>query len=85
MPETPMSKRSPHAQAQDAQAYTPAGDRAQVLMDLGRQLVEESRPHAAHAQTLTLDSGFERDLGIDSLARVELLERIERTFGCRNT
>lgn len=75
MPETSIPKHTQDAQTQDAQA--------QALMGLVRQLVEESRPHAAQAQTLTLDSGFERELGIDSLGRVELLERIERTFGYR--
>ncbi len=88
MPESPMSKYSQDAQTSEtqppgAQPCSPMDAQAQVLMDLIRQLVEESRPHAARAQRLTLDSGFERDLGIDSLARVELLERIERAFGYR--
>ncbi len=66
----------------DAQAEAPTDANAQVLMDVIGKLVEEMRPHAA-AQPLMLDSAFERDLGIDSLGRVELLERIERAFGYR--
>ncbi|ETX04169.1 MAG: AMP-dependent synthetase and ligase, partial [Candidatus Entotheonella gemina] len=66
----------------DAQTEAPTDANAQVLMDVIGKLVEEMRPHVA-APSLTLDSAFERDLGIDSLGRVELLERIERTFGYR--
>ncbi|WP_089718613.1 AMP-binding protein, partial [Candidatus Entotheonella palauensis] len=68
--------------SQDAQAEASTDANANVLMDVIGKLVEEMRPHAA-AQSLTLDSAFERDLGIDSLGRVELLERIEQTFGYR--
>ena len=39
----------------------------------------ESRPQGTIA--ITLDSSFERDLGLDSLARAELLLRTERAFG----
>jgi len=35
----------------------------------------------AAAQTIQLDDSLERDIGLDSLARVELLARIERRFG----
>jgi 1-acyl-sn-glycerol-3-phosphate acyltransferase len=68
--------------SKEAQAEASTDVNAQVLMDVIGKLVEEVRPHAA-AQSLTLDSAFERDLGIDSLGRVELLERIERTCGFR--
>ncbi len=69
--------------SRDAQKMTSTDDQVQILMDLVQQLVEETRQQGAHTRTLTLDSGFERDLGIDSLGRVELLERIERAFGYR--
>lgn len=68
--------------SKDTQAEAPADANAQVLMDVIGKLVQEVRPHAA-TPPLTLDSAFERDLGIDSLGRVELLERLERTFGYR--
>ena len=54
----------------------------QALIDVLEKLVSEVRPHAA-ARAITLDSAFERDLGLDSLGRVELLERLERAFGYR--
>ena len=68
--------------SKDAHVEAPTDPNAQVLMGVIGKLVEEVRPHAA-APSLTLDSAFERDLGLDSLGRVELLERIERTFGYR--
>ena len=55
-----------------------ADDGAQRLLQLIGQFVAESRPQGAAA--ITLDSSFERDLGIDSLGRAELLLRTERAF-----
>ena len=52
------------------------------LLVLLRELLAEIRPSAA-ATPLTLDSHVERDLALDSLARTELLQRIERTFHVR--
>jgi acyl carrier protein len=75
--EDPMSQFSKEAQTQ-----TPTDAQTQALMEVITKLVKEMRPHVS-AASLTLDSAFERDLGIDSLGRVELLERIERTFGYR--
>jgi len=49
------------------------------LLRLIEQLIAESRPQGGIA--VTLDSSFERDLGLDSLGRVELLLRAERAFG----
>ncbi len=54
---------------------------SQTLLDVIRQLVAELRPSANGSPTVTLDSSLDRDLGLDSLGRVELLSRIERTFG----
>jgi acyl carrier protein len=49
------------------------------LLAVVAQVAREARPNIeAHA---TLDSSLERDLGLDSLARVELVLRIEREFG----
>src|SRR5882672_11514980 len=48
------------------------------LLAVVAQVAREARPNvAAH---VTLDSSLERDLGLDSLARVELVLRIEREF-----
>jgi acyl carrier protein len=52
---------------------------AQRLLKLVEQFVLESRPHGG--LIVTADSSFERDLGLDSLARAELLLRAERAFG----
>jgi acyl carrier protein len=51
------------------------------LLAIVAQLVRESSPGRAAA--VALDSSLERDLAIDSLARVELLLRIEKAFGVR--
>ena len=56
----------------------PAGD---ALLALVGQLAADLRPSGTRAPRITLDSRLERDLGFDSLSRVELLTRIERSFG----
>jgi acyl carrier protein len=53
-------------------------DRLLALID---QLAAELRPSAR--LRARLDSRLDKDLGLDSLARVELLARVERSFGCR--
>ncbi|MBI4989652.1 MAG: AMP-binding protein [Rhodocyclales bacterium] len=57
----------------------PAEDAASRLLRVTAQLVRETHP--ARQAPVTLDSPLERDLGLDSLARVELLLRIGREFG----
>lgn len=52
---------------------------ADTLLELVRGLVRELFPEG-HAVTVSLDSALDRELGLDSLARVELLARIERVF-----
>ncbi len=49
------------------------------LLQIVEQLLRELRPK--RHRPVTLDSRLERDLGLDSLGRVELLARIEREFG----
>ncbi|MHC1743803.1 MAG: AMP-binding protein [Syntrophobacteraceae bacterium] len=44
-------------------------------------LVAEMHPGKRRGKPVTLDSSLERELGLDSLARVELLARIEDRFG----
>ena len=58
------------------QTETPAS--ADTLLRVIEQLVHDT----GHDRTppVTLDSSIERDLGLDSLARVELVLRIERAF-----
>ncbi len=60
-------------------------DRPADNIDAGRVLAvvqkvaQESRPHLQHRAAL--DSSLEKELGLDSLARVELVLRLEREFG----
>jgi len=56
-------------------AHTEATPEAALLATI-RELSEELRP-GRRALPVTLDSSLERDLGLDSLARVELLARLE--------
>ena len=53
----------------------------EVLIPILEALARELRPRRRRAPRVDLDSALERDLGIDSLARVELLLRLERHFG----
>ncbi len=45
-------------------------------------LVTEVHPHHHRDSTkaITLDTSFEKDLGLDSLTRVELISRVEKKF-----
>src|SRR5215468_10153669 len=63
-----------------AQQRTPAAI-TQTLLTVVQQLAVELHPHKHNALTVTLDSALERDLGFDSLGRMELLLRLERAFG----
>ena len=61
----------------------PPDPRAAALLDLVRATLldlQGDAPRPLRAQRVTLDSSFDRDLALDSLARVELLLRIERRF-----
>ncbi|MEN8108248.1 MAG: AMP-binding protein [Pseudomonadota bacterium] len=53
---------------------------SEALLDVVRRLVVEMHPQWKRTIQVTLDSALDRDLGIDSLSRVELLMRLERTF-----
>jgi len=53
---------------------------AAVVLDITRRLAAELRSRSAAAREITLDSLLDRELGFDSLGRVELLARIERAF-----
>jgi 1-acyl-sn-glycerol-3-phosphate acyltransferase len=53
------------------------------LLNLLRGLLLEIRPSERIAAALTLNSHLERDLGLDSLARTELLQRIDRMYAVR--
>ncbi|HJV88555.1 MAG TPA: AMP-binding protein [Noviherbaspirillum sp.] len=55
---------------------TPADEQ---LLAIVQQLARETHP--GHAPAAGLHSSFERDLGLDSLARVELMQRVGNAFG----
>jgi 1-acyl-sn-glycerol-3-phosphate acyltransferase len=58
-------------------------ERERVLIALVGELARELHPQHARAGEMSLSSHLERDLGIDSLARTELISRLERAFGTR--
>jgi len=51
------------------------------LLRVVRDLAVELHPRRAKTLGVALDSRLDRDLGFDSLGRVELLLRVERAFG----
>jgi len=53
---------------------------AEKLLLLIQALVTEVHPQRPPQEVLNLDSRFEKDLGLDSLTRVELIARIENYF-----
>jgi 1-acyl-sn-glycerol-3-phosphate acyltransferase len=55
---------------------------ARALLQVITAMLRELRP-AAPVASIDLDDSIERKLGLDSLSRVELVSRIERTFGVR--
>ena len=58
-------------------------DTAVLLLQIVSQLVLELHHGKPHSRPVTLDSMLDRDLELDSLSRVELLQRIERQFQVR--
>ncbi|MFB3088828.1 MAG: AMP-binding protein, partial [Acidiferrobacterales bacterium] len=58
-----------------------AGGSAEALLEQVRQLALELHPRRGRSLHVTLDSVLDRELGFDSLSRVELLLRLERAFG----
>jgi 1-acyl-sn-glycerol-3-phosphate acyltransferase len=57
--------------------------RWRALIAVIRDFLHELHPQRAATLEITLSSRLERDLGIDSLARTELVLRVERSFGLR--
>ncbi|MFZ3288646.1 MAG: acyl carrier protein, partial [Telluria sp.] len=55
-----------------------AAPTAERLLALVQQLANDTHPGRSH--TVTLETSFEKDLALDSLARVELILRVGKTF-----
>jgi len=51
-----------------------------TLLQLIDALVTEVHPQRVSPESITLDSTFDKNLGLDSLTRVELIHRVERQF-----
>ena len=60
---------------------TSEADRAVIrLLDLVQTLAVELHPRQVRAGSIGIDDSLQRDIGIDSLGRVELIARIEKSF-----
>src|SRR5689334_146705 len=66
-----------------AHEEAPEAPSPQAVMEVAQGLARELQPQRRSWSSLSLDSSLERDLGLDSLGRVELLGRMERAFGVR--
>ena len=60
-----------------------AADAAEPLIEIARATLRDLRQQEADSLSLTLDSKLDHDLGLDSLARVELFTRIEHDLRVR--
>ncbi len=56
---------------------------AESLIGIVTGLMKELHPDASRYIEITLDSGLDRDLGLDSLSRMELLSRLEKAYDVR--
>ncbi len=59
----------------------PTDTSAEALLEVIQTVALELHPHRQSIVSASLDSSLERELGFDSLGRVELLQRVERAFG----
>ena len=64
-------------------AAVPEPPSAGAVLEIAEALARELQPQRRAGRSLTLESSLERDLGLDSLGRVELLGRLEKAFGVR--
>src|SRR6516164_10833025 len=62
---------------------TAAATRERVLLAVVGDFARELHPRQSRVDDTSLSSRLERDLGIDSLGRTELVLRLERAFGVR--
>jgi len=53
----------------------------EILLSLVQELAAELHPNRLESHPINLDSSLTDDIGLDSLSRVELLARVEKSFG----
>ena len=70
-------------EVQDHRTPSANTEREHELFALVNELVRELHARSGTAATVTASSRLDRDLGIDSLGRTELILRIEHAFGVR--
>ena len=77
---------SKHRMAQGSSQSLATGSQAEAgkrLLGMVRDLILELHPHRKDTLRVALDSTLDRDLGLDSLGRAELLVRLDRGFNKR--
>ncbi|MBF2759677.1 MAG: AMP-binding protein [Ectothiorhodospiraceae bacterium AqS1] len=74
--ESNPAKAAPHSPDPPAEEFAEG-----LLLETLRSIVDELHPHIGARTTITLDSALDRDLGLDSLSRMELLSRLEKASG----
>ncbi len=58
-------------------------DLAKEILEIVQTLSEEVNPTLRRSRAITLNSDLDRDLGLDSLARAELIFRLDKAFGVK--
>lgn len=58
----------------------PTNNTIAELLQVINIIISEVHPDIPSTRKITLDSSFEKDLGLDSLTRVELISRVEKEF-----
>ena len=64
----------------EKQTQSPTNELADQLLGEVRAIALQLQPKLTSIQRATLDSQLGRDLGFDSLGRVELIARVEKVF-----
>lgn len=80
-----MTQPEPRATSSSRTNAAPqsADEVAGRLLAISREVARELRPRKRLMHEVRIDSDLDRDLGLDSLGRAELVQRLEREFGIR--